>query len=77
MSLHVAGDTGKRFNMDVLPDAEIARRDAAAIFHGSGFDDDESRSPDGTAAQVNQMPIVGKAVLGGVLAHGRDSDAIR
>ena len=30
-----------------------------------------------TCAEVDKMPVVGEAVVRGVLAHGRDSDAIR
>ena len=31
---------------------------------------------DGAAAEMNEVPVVGEAVFAGVLAHGRDGDAV-
>jgi hypothetical protein len=60
----------------VLPQAHIAWTDAALRSHCRRFHDDEARSSDRPAAEVDQMPVVGEAVLAGVLAHGRDGNAI-
>ena len=38
--------------------------------------DDEAGAALRAAAEMDQMPVVGEAVVGGVLAHGRDADAV-
>jgi hypothetical protein len=60
----------------VFPDAEIGRGDAAFWDDGGGFKDDQARAALGAAAEVDAMPIGGEAVLRGVLAHGRNADAV-
>ncbi len=54
----------------VLPDAEVVRADPSARLNRGCFRNDKTRSSDGAAAQVDQVPVGGKAVLAGVLAHG-------
>ena len=39
-------------------------------------DSDQTCAALGAAAQMDKMPIGGEAVEGGVLAHGRDADAV-
>ena len=53
-----------------------AGTDAAFGADGVGFGDDEAGSADGAAAEVDEMPVVGEAVGGGVFAHGGDGDAV-
>jgi len=60
----------------VFPDAEISRRDAALGANGVGLCEDEAGTADGAASEVNQVPVVGKAVDAGVFAHGRHGDTI-
>jgi hypothetical protein len=60
----------------VAPDAEIAGGDAGFGADGVGFGDDEGGAADGAAAEMDEVPVVGEAVDGGVLAHGRDGDAV-
>jgi hypothetical protein len=60
----------------VFPDAEIARRNTGFGADSVGFSDDEAGTADGAAAKVGQMPIVGKAVYGGVFAHRGDCDTV-
>ena len=60
----------------VLPEAEVLGADAAFGGDGGGFGEDEGRAADGAAAEVDEMPVVGEAVLAGVFAHGRDDDAV-
>src|SRR5262249_52660009 len=47
------------------------------VMRPSGFHADEARAADRAAAEVHGMPLVGHAVLGGVLAHRGDEDAVR
>jgi hypothetical protein len=63
-------------NVFVFPDAEISRRDAALWAHGVGLCDNESGTAYGAAAEVDQVPVVGKAIDAGVFAHGRHGDAV-
>jgi len=63
-------------DVSVAPKAEIAGRDAAFGNNGRGFEDDQARAALSAAAEMDEMPIGGNAVLRGVLAHGRYADAI-
>jgi hypothetical protein len=63
-------------NVLVFPDAEVSRRDAALRAHGVGLCDDEAGTTYGAAAEVDQVPVVGKAIDAGVFAHGRHGDAV-
>ncbi|MNT58383.1 hypothetical protein D3C72_1958120 [compost metagenome] len=60
----------------IVPDARAAGRDAAFGRHGRRFDDHQSRAATGHARVVRQMPVVGLAIDGHVLAHGRHGDAV-
>jgi hypothetical protein len=46
------------------------------VADGVGLCDDEAGTADGAASEVNQVPVVGKAVDAGVFAHGRHGDTI-
>ena len=76
--LLIAGATGAGKGLDVLvlPDAHVGGGDAAARLDGGGFHHDERGAADGAAAEVDQMPVVGEAVVGGILAHGRYGNAV-
>ena len=63
-------------NVLVLPDAQVGNRDAAFRKNRGGLQHDQARAALRAAAQVDQVPVVGKAILRGVLAHGRDADAV-
>jgi hypothetical protein len=69
-------DAPEFWNVLVFPDAEISRRDAALGAHRVGLCDDESGTADGAAAEVDEVPVVGKAVYAGVFAHRRHGDAV-
>ena len=60
----------------VLVNAEIAGGDAALGHDRGGLKHDEAGSALGTAPEVDHVPVVGEAVFCGVLAHGRDADAV-
>ncbi len=64
------------FDVRVLPDAEVGGTDAALGDDGNGFGDDGAGTANGASAEVDEMPVVGKAVFAGVLAHGGDGNAV-
>lgn len=57
-------------------DAEVGGRDAAFRQNRGSFEHDEAGPTLGPAAEMDEMPVVGESVLRGVLAHGRDADAV-
>ena len=71
-----AGDAVELGDVLVFPDAEVAGGDAAFGADGVGLGEDETGAADGAAAEVDEVPVVGEAVEGGVLAHGGDGDAV-
>ena len=76
VSMEEVDDAGERGDVLVFPEAEVKRRDAAFGRDGSGLSEDESGAADGAAAEVDEMPVGGESVFAGVLAHGRDGDAV-
>jgi hypothetical protein len=70
------GDAGEGGNVVVGIDAEVGRRDASFGEDRGCLEHNEGGSALGTRAEMNEVPVVGEAVLRGVLAHGRDADAI-
>ena len=60
----------------VFPDAKIGRRDAAFKQNCRSFKRDQPGSSLRAAAQVHEVPVIGKAVFAGILAHGRNADAV-
>jgi hypothetical protein len=75
-SMQKAGDACQRFGVPVVPDAHIARRDTAIARHRRGLDHDQSGAADGSTAQMDEMPVVGQALLGAVLTHRGHRDPV-
>ena len=71
-----ADDTREVLDVRVLPDAEVGGTDAAFGDDGGGFGEDSAGAANGASAEVDEMPVVGKAVFAGVLAHGGDGNAV-
>jgi hypothetical protein len=67
----------QRLNVRVRPESEILWADAAVRRNRSGFGDHGGGASHRPAAQVDEMPVSGKPVLTGILAHGRDHNAVR
>jgi len=76
MLVQEGGDALELGDVVVLPDAEVAGRDPGFGADGVGLGDDETGTADGAAAEVDEVPVVGKAVHGGVFAHGGYGDAV-
>ena len=53
-----------------------ARADPALAAHVGHLGDDEPRAADRATAEIHQVPVVRRAVIGRVLAHRRDDDPV-
>ena len=71
-----ANYTRKVLDMRVLPDAEVGGTDAALGDDGGSFGEDGACAPNCASPKVDEMPVVGKAVFAGVLAHGGNGNAV-
>jgi len=60
--LYEAGKRSKGFGMGIAPDTAIAVTDASLGTYRSCLDHDQSRATHGTAAEMNKMPVSGKAL---------------
>ena len=58
------------------PQAEAARRDAAVRLHRGRLDAEHRRARQRQRVDMREVPVIGLAVLGGILAHRRHHDAI-
>jgi hypothetical protein len=72
-----AGDPGQRGDVRILPDAKIAGGDAALGQDCRGFKNYQAGATLGAAPEVDEMPLAGESVHRRVLAHGRNTDAVR
>jgi hypothetical protein len=69
-------DARQHLDVRVLVDAKVLRADAAFGDYGAGLRNHQARAAYGSAAQMNKMPVVGEAIFGAVLAHGRNPNAV-
>ena len=76
LSFNKRGNARERGHVLVLPDAQVLRSDSALGRYGTCFHYHQSYATRGAAAQVNQMPVRGEAILTGVLAHRGDGNPI-
>jgi hypothetical protein len=56
--------------VSVLPDPEIGGCDAPYGRDGGSFREYKPGASYGASSEVDEVPVVGKAVFAGVLAHG-------
>src|SRR5580698_7561712 len=68
--------TAQVWDVLVLPNAKIGGRNAAFRQNCRSLKHHQPSTSLRAATQVHQVPVIGKAVLAGVLAHGRNADAI-
>jgi len=69
-------DRSKCLRVGVGPDAAVERRDSPDRRNGGGFHHHQSRPADGPAAEMDEMPIGGQAVIAAVLAHWGNENAV-
>ena len=77
LAMNERDDSGEFRDVLILPDAEVLRGDAPMGRHCGGFGKDQSRTAHRARCKMDEVPIVGKTILTGVLAHGRDHNAVR
>ena len=71
------GDGGAEgIGLGVVPEAEAARGDAAFGGDARRLDDQQAGAAAREGGEVNLVPVIQDAVLGHVLAHRRDRDAV-
>src|SRR5262249_24574079 len=73
----VGDDARKRGFAIVRIEPEAAVGDPATALDASGLNHDQLRPGNGEHIEVHNVPIGGHAVVGAVLAHRRDHDAVR
>ena len=66
----------QRLNLAVLPKTGILRRDSTLWRHRGGFDDGESWTALYDTSKMSLVPHGVVAVIGGVLTHWGDHDAV-
>jgi hypothetical protein len=77
LGVEEGGDAGEGGDVVVFPNAEVGGGDAALGRDGGGLKSNERRSALGAGAKMDEVPVGGEAVDAGVLAHGRNADAVR
>src|SRR5215471_17749605 len=60
----------------IAPDTQIFGADPGISSDSSGFRHDQGCTAYGAGCQVNEMPVVGEAILAGILAHGRNKYSV-
>ncbi len=76
-ALAVEHDAPERILAGIGIDAEAAMGDAAVALDMGRFEHQEARAGIGQHAEMGHVPVVADAVIGAVLAHRRDDDAVR
>ena len=76
MCFYEPGDAGQRFYVIVRPDADVFWRNAPISGNGSRLDDDQANSADGATAKVDEVKVIGVAVIRGIHAHRRHRDSV-
>ena len=69
-------DPFQRLEVLFVPDAEVLRRDPSFGRNRRRLGEDEAGAADRTSRQMREVPVIGKTVLAGILAHRRNADAI-
>ena len=64
-----AGDALQRLDLLIVPQTKVLRGDAPVGRDRRGFGEHQSGPADGTAAEVDQVPVIGQAIHTGILAH--------
>ncbi len=70
------GDPLQRLEVLFAPDAEILRRNPSFGRDRRRLGEDEARAADRSGGEMGEMPVIGKTVVAGILAHRRHADAI-
>src|SRR5262245_7637937 len=72
------GDDARECRLTVVGiEAEAAVSDAATPLDAGGLGDDQGGAGIGEHAEMIDVPLGGHAIIGTVLAHGRNDDSVR
>ncbi len=74
--VHEADDPSPRLGLLLVPDARVLWRDAALGHDRRRLRHHQPEAAGGAGAEVHEVPVVRHAVDRGVLAHGRQPDAV-
>ena len=66
----------QRLNLSVFPETEIGRTDATLSSDRGSFRQNGGSAAHRPAAQMYEMPVLGKAIVAGILAHRGDQNAM-
>jgi len=69
-------DAPQGLDVRIAPDTQIFGADPGISSDSSGFRHDQGCTAYGAGCQVNEMPVVGEAILAGILAHGRNEYSV-
>src|SRR5215468_10062647 len=73
---HEPPDVREHLDVFVFPKPEILRTDAAFWQNGRCFGEHQRRTAESELAEVDDVPVIREAVVAGVLAHWRNTNAI-
>ena len=76
LGAHEGDDRSQGLFLGLAPESQVPRGYPAFGAHGRGLDNHHSGPAHRPASQVNPMPLPGHAVLGHILAHGRDDNPV-
>lgn len=76
LTMRKVHDRLQRRDLAIFPQPRIFRRDSAFGCHGCGFNDGETWAALDDAAEVCEVPCCVVSILGGVLTHWGDYDAV-
>jgi len=76
LRFHKPRHARQRRNVFVLPNPQIRRADPSIGGHCRRFGKNQCGASHRARAQMHQMPIRGQPVFAGILAHGRNHDAV-
>jgi hypothetical protein len=72
-----AHDAGQVFDVIIAPYSEVLGADARFRQHGAGFREHQGSAAHCSTREVDEVPVVGKAIAAGVLTHRRNNDSVR
>ena len=70
------GHRSQMINLRVAPETQVTMCASAVLLDGSGLGKNKPGSSQREAAKMNKVPVIRLPVLGPILAHGRNGDAV-
>jgi len=74
--LHEPRDASEWLNMFIKVNAAVGGTDPTFRRDCGRLNNYQPSATDGTGTKMDKVPIVGKTVIRGILAHGRDANAV-